>query len=241
MVVKKTIVITKGKAKGGSRRVRTGKRQFHGKKAAATTVVRGPTIFSDNYVCKMNLNHFFTFDQNAEAVPFYSIKANSIFAALQPDSARQPLGYNELALIYDKWLVKGCKVDIKWVSTTNSPSECYTNWSTTAAVANQPLDVIRERNYTQQRLITAASGGGGSIKRAKTYMSTKKFFGLKTLGRANEGYVGDDTGDVLAAQRYFMNFYTASLTSALTTVVAEIKITYYVTWFDRRPLTGSTT
>ncbi len=224
--------------KGGRVISRVGRGRKKGRARATMLINRSPSVVPDEYFTQINLAAFATLDQaGGFSLESTSYKANSLLAP-DPVTARQPMGFDQLMALYENYIVFGCKAVVKFVNISLGQAECYTEWSTDASAAANP-DTVRERAYTQQRLVGTANAGN-SIKHVKTYMSTKKMFGLKTLGASNTGYIGNATTDILTGQQYFLYLYALNLDSAASVkVVAETKLTYYVKFFNRIELSAS--
>ncbi len=203
--------------------------------------LRSPQVIPDQYVCKMNLSQFKRLaPQAAGDVAFLTYEANKIFQ-VTTENTRQPMGYQELANLYDSYLVYAVKARTKFANESDMTGmECIASWNAEFPGTPANVDTLRERPYNRHVWLNVVNSGT-SVKEIITYIEVAKLLGLRRLYTSNEAYAGQAQGPgTTPIINIYYSVYATNLVSGQNgSVNSETKFTFYVKWFNRRPLLQS--
>lgn len=212
------------------------KRMRRGQKmdVASKLVLRSPgQICADRMFVKMiytqNLN-FAAISQTQS----YVFRGNSIFDPDYTGTGQQPTGYDQLATLYTRYRVHGSKMKAEFVTVSSTVPTQYVIVPTSNPLV-YATPVMSRLPYARRRI--AATSAGQPLSTLKTYMSTKKIFGLKTLGAETDYSAA--TGSNPAFDWYWHVSADSIDGASSIAFQAQITITYYVEWWNRVQLTAS--
>lgn len=113
----------------------------------------------------------------------YVFRANDIYDPNYTSLGHQPMGHDEMALLYHNYLVCGSRMSATFTASGSVPGQSSANCGIllkdTATAETSPTTWI-ERNKSNHRGLTDADGSKSEVTVTKNF-STKKFFGLKNL------------------------------------------------------------
>lgn len=175
--------------------------------------------------------------------------ASSIFGYLQYNangafdpnpllSSASTKGFSQMAQLYNRYRVHGCKI-LYTVSNQNTfpiTAFCYpSNQDLSGTASFNNVMSWTMQPYCRHRMISPVTAGARTT--FKYYMSTKKIM----------GYTGSKYDDTTSAQvvanptnAWYWNIGVFSPSSGQTMVSSyfDVKITYYIEFYDRKTLTG---
>jgi len=221
------------KYRGKKRRPR---RRFNRRRRGmARTIVRGPSIVADVYTCK--LRYAFQTDMSP-LVPgnptFQVMRGNSVYDPDLSGIGAQPNGLDEIMAFYTRYRVNASKI----VCMTNTLGT--SNASSTYALALHPYDASVSPTLSNVSDLAGnpytrfVISGNVNVRplRVKHYMATRKIFGRKTF---DDNFSGTDSSN--PTNQWLWALYVQALDRLTNiTVYANIVITYYVSFYERKSL-----
>lgn len=145
--------------------------------------------------------------------------------------------YGNLKNLYDKYFVRGAKVEVFVQNQSGLPLTAYVWGSAESRTSNIDTDdtayqQIETQKYVSKRNIAAITGGTAYCK-IKRYFSTSQLMG-KRVTSSDEDFVGDFSNDASPSTSPFFNFVVkvADNIQATFTFSFSLKVTYYVTCFQ---------
>lgn len=157
-----------------------------------------------------------------------------------PDSSglgHQPMGFDEWGAFYNKYMVNASKIEITF-TTTGSTSGANTALSllpTTDSAYTPSWSSFTEARLGKSTIIGPYTGQG--IRRLSHYESTRKIWGDNN--NLEETDYGANFGSNPNKPWYWKIMAETLDSSNMTTINANVVITYYVTLFDRISLPQS--
>lgn len=168
---------------------------------------------------------------SATPVADYVVNANSLYA--NGLDATQPIGFDELMNVYQRFRVTGCKIVAKYVNT-----------STTPTVAS----VIPANTNTSITSLNSARAIAGSVSRIslsnavqatptyhKLYRSSAQVLGNNKQTMKDEDYAGSASTNPSELWYIHLNAQALDEASAITGYWV-VTLVYYATFFDRKHL-----
>lgn len=164
-------------------------------------------------------------------------RGNSIFDPQFAVGGHQPLGFDQWSTFYDKYVVTGSTMyaivanasntdNIKAALIPKDESTVVTTWNT-----------IAERSYSMTKVLSP-NDSGKSVGHFRKYMSTKKILGLKHVNTQDDDYTAAVSAD--PAKEWFWHVYVQALNDvSAISVNVQFVVTYYVKFFNRKPLLAS--
>lgn len=213
------------------RRYRRGYSKYRSKRfnRATKVVIRSPQITPDRYFAKLKFQAHKQFTTNALQV--YSFRGNSVY---DPDVAiggTQPAGFDQLMSLYYNFRVHGSKIRVEYINgrTGQTPPIALVPVNSAAIPGYSDIDQIGEDPYSKSAIMSVA---GGSKDRyvIKSYMTTKKFFGYKSINQETD-FVGSAT--LNPNIQFYWNIYAASYDVNNVSIEIRVTVTYFVEFFNR--------
>lgn len=220
------------------------RKNFRKRNMRSMVRIRTPTAFPDAIQCKLNYSELTAHTSALGAKVTTQWRGNSVYDPRFAIGGHQPLGMDQYSLLYRSFLVKGMKWEIDVISDGGAGSFVHQ-----VATICKPIDTItplistvREKPYSQYKVM-GLQGSSRHIIKFKGYMSTKKMVGLKKLNVENVAYTGSTDTSLTSDPPLGWNLqlYMQPLTGTATfDYEVQCRLTYYVTFFNRRQLLQST-
>lgn len=209
------------------------KKNNYKKTRTTSYVMRGPNITPDSYSVKMNYTWTGNLISTSGAGIHQKFRGNSLFDPDQTGSGNQPSGFDELMGLYNFFRVMGSSIDVTVTSANTTIADDFVlhpqNGST---IIGTTTDAWSEQPYAQRRI-----GFSYNEKfHLKKYMSTPKMYGVsKTQVRNEDDYHGSSAGNP-ANEWYWILSYASIDRSTTQGVYVVVKVSYYATFYNRKPL-----
>jgi hypothetical protein len=150
--------------------------------------------FGKQFYTKLRYNEAHTFGAGSTAnfASNYKYCLNSLYDPNVSGVGHQPMGFDNLMSIYEKYTVVGAKITVCFIGDTTVPSVCGLRLvdGNETAVADKKRAI--ENGDSSWRYMTTANGGNNKIVLSRS-VNCKKFFGQKAI-------VGDDKYTLSSAQ-----------------------------------------
>lgn len=222
------------------RRYRRGYRRRGGYKRTRMMRVPAANVFPDRLRVKLVYTQQEILTQATFATPleWRAIRGNGPF---DPDffiGGTQPLGWDQWTPFYNQYVVKASKITVTCTSTSSGvgvfmilPTVRSTPVSTSGGLYAQ------QQPYCKYRFVGSIDSGKGNVTLSH-YMTTGKIFGkpMKSIA-IDQDYAGFVTG--LPVDEWFWHIYTYSQSAGSFNPTFNIRVTYYVEFFDRKNLPQS--
>lgn len=157
-------------------------------------IVRQPRAIPDVLYTKLMLTFSTVYSSTGSSLKSVAIKGNDIFAplsALSTPSSTQPVFYDQMALIYGKYIVSGSKCHIMVNNiNANSADTAATTIALTPYGGPNDLAALTPETLSAQRygkikkMGTAISGTNQN--QISSYMSTKQIYGYEHINQTEE-------------------------------------------------------
>lgn len=199
------------------------------------SVISRTSPIPDRYMTKLHYSQLFTLAY-AGALTKQKFRMNSIYDPDYSGVGHQPMGHDELSVLYNKYRVYGCKYHIS-ISNTDA------NYQAEVVVQNRPNSVdvttfteAMESPYRQYKIVGAEGSGP---KHITGYHNVSKVYGVKKsiISTDNTFWanIGADPGAVT-----FLNIFMQNQSTAIAlSCNFRINLVYYVEFFERKILGGS--
>lgn len=174
--------------------------------------------------------------QGAPFVP-YQFRGNSLFDPNSTGVGHQPRGFDQLKLLYARYRVNGCKIQVSFMASTSASAAfglCgimpTNNGTTGISIAD-----YTENPRCQWKPITSTNN---AALRFKQYRSTRQVMGLVKGQKNNEDYSA--LIDANPVKDWFWEIFQGSL-DGIEDIASEVVVTltYYATFYDRVDLDQS--
>lgn len=165
----------------------------------------------------------------------YRFSANGLYDPNITSTGHQPIFYDQLAALYDHYVVLGSKIEATWVNqTSTTPPTVYSfiiNDDTTV-VSSDPA-TLGEQTGAKKKVV---GYGNSDAHRMTLNYSARKIHGRGVL--ANNSLQGN-VNSMPSDQTYY-DFHFRALDGVSTAAVSiEFKITYIVVWKELSDITAS--
>lgn len=229
-----------------------GKRTFRKRKIMSRTqkmICRAPQhIVADRYFVKLNAVGTTVTSAPQDDPQYFYIKGNGLENPLgnTPFTNAQPLGYDKIGNLYQKFIVHGCKVKIEITNNTSSQSMGVVLFPTTEVnpLGTPPYTYAQALAlpYAKDRFVGAISGNNKIT--LTNYISTNKIYGVpKSKIRDEDNFAGTTISEEISPNSDPINAWFWNLTISNNTGVATsmsynmvCKVTWYCEFFNRTPL-----
>lgn len=164
----------------------------------------------------------------------YNYNLNSLYDPNRAGTGHQPMGFDELAGLYNRYRVHGCAYEVTW-SNFNTPVRvgvCPLNGSSNPA----DVDDLSEQPYSSTTIVGTIGSGGNDIRRLKGYIGMKKLMGRTILDDRDEAVVTASPSEVAILS---LLYESLDGSTAMTSANHIVRLKYYVEFFDKKSLVGS--
>jgi len=224
-----------GKRKKGFKTRKPNKRRIKRRRLRANMVVSRSSPIPDRYFTKLNYTELLTLAYTG-TLKVYQFRVNCLNDPNYTGTGHQPMGHDQLALLYNKYRVRGCKYNVVF-SNTN------VNYQGEAIVQQRPNSVLSstfedamESPYRQFRILGAETSGPNGIS---GYVNVAKLYGVKkneiSISDAFSSNIGSDP-----ASQVFLNVYVQNQdTATALTIQVRVNLTFYCEFYERKILGSS--
>lgn len=177
------------------------KRRYGRRRRTNPVASRG--IIPNSQIVKLRYVDTVTIDPATGLAGSHVFRANSIFDPDQTGVGHQPMGHDELANLYERYVVVGSKISVRFTSSGSLPGQSSANVGIILKDASTPETLPKtwmEKNKSVFTSMTTADGSRGTATLNK-FFSAKKFFSIKNIVD-NDRY-GADFGSNPADSTYY--------------------------------------
>lgn len=199
-----------------------------------TVTVRQPgTIVPDRL--RTSLSYHEVIQSNPGALTGgYLYNLNSLYDPNRTGTGHQPMGYDQLVALYNRYRVHGCAYELT-VSNLNTPVR-FTIAPHNGSGGAADVDDNSESPYSRSIIVNTMSNGGGNVKKLKGYIGMKKMMGRTMLDDRDEATFGTSPSEIATLSLKYESLDGATTISSINW---SIKLKYYTELFDRIALSGS--
>lgn len=210
------------------RKMRT--KKYLKRKPRQLNVNRALAPFAQRYITKQKWSGVFT---TSAASPIYRYRLNSLF---DPDivatTPSQPYGFDQLAILYNRYRVIACSYSINFYNATNV-TRCVVVPGNQVLFPNGVSDAV---SNPRARWKVQIPGGSTQTIKGKVYMPS-------VVGRNKAQYMADDRFqaqvDASPVETVDLNIFTADLADNGVGVTATVTLEFLVEFFDVKNLPAS--
>lgn len=166
----------------------------------------------------------------------HSFRTAFLFDPDHSGTGHQPLFYDQMNAIYNKYRVLGSVIKVKFINVSSEPVQVFLRHSSGTLGAGWDPDKLRERG-TKHRILSAKEAGGNTCT-LTSYYSPSKFYGQSKASVRSDADLADDTD---AGTRPLKMSYWECLCAQVDTalggsedhkVKCMIEINYTAMWND---------
>ena len=185
---------------------------------------------------RYNEAHTFSAGGAANFASSYKFNLNSLHDPNESGIGHQPLGYDELMTIYEKYTVVGAKITVCFLGDTTVPSVVGLRLvdGNTASIADKKKAI--ENGDSRWSYMSTANGGNNRIILRKN-VNIKKFFGLADIV-GNENYTKTATAEPAPDDTCVAEMWVAPISASDThgRTVADVTIEYTCVFTEPKDL-----
>lgn len=226
--------------KNFKRKWRFNKRKRYNKRfGKVSRVVRRGQVFPDSYFCKLK------YEQTLNMKPFVAapisrqlISGNGIHDVDISGLGHQPMGYDQITALYNSWKVYASSIKVQ-VMTVGSGAAYFSKFSlypTLNSSIDLDLDEAGETPYGRSTFVSDRDGGNKNF--LSNFMTTKKIYGQKSID-PDPSFTGAVGSNPSALWYWILDMTTIDGSTNIGDIYVNIKVKYYVKFWDRIQLTGS--
>jgi len=199
-------------------------------------VLKGIGILPDQMMVKLTYSSTHTLTSTSGSLATYQFRQNSVYDPDFTGTGHQPLGYDEYANLYDRYVVYGTKVSIAVSGvTTGVPGILSLRGSPNSTLPASSITQAIESPRVRWKLIGNLEGV--NVNAVSAYYTTKALAGVSSLGQERDYRSSVTTNP---SEVNYINVCWQSANEASTSACNIIvKIVYYVKFFDRKTLSQS--
>lgn len=226
--------MSKRKRTSGKKRSRK-RRRRHRRKFVSMRAPSGLPI--TNIVKQRYCQHIQLLGQGLSNIQYHSFRPNSVYDPDHSGVGGQPMGFDEMAGLYNNYRVLGSKITVKWAGYNAGGGEDYVVGcflDDNAAINYTTWEGVREARKGSSRLITHQRN---AVTTSAKY-SAKKFWSVKDV-KDNEN-LGAAVGANPSADCYFLVWFQRldkAVSSA--TINCMVQIDYIVQYFEPKEIARS--
>lgn len=202
---------------------RKGLKKRSGYKKRTTRLVNNALQpFPQNFICKMK----YAADLQTSAGGRYDINLNSIYDPDRSGAGHQPYGFDNLAIIYNRYRVISCG----WRITTTSGTSAVVQLGcipTNSGIL--PVNFAELKEQPRAKYLIQFPGANAAVLSGKAYIPS-------LVGRSKAQYMADDRYQALVtadpAESAILQIHTANSSGVLGTNVINVILEYTVEFFD---------
>lgn len=201
------------------------------------------TVFPDRYNVKLIYSD--DVQMSAGITDYYIYRGAGAFDPDYIAAGRYCKGWTELDNIYNRYICHASKIECKFISTGAG-----TNLATSGLCVVIPLQAPQppttvaknymDEPYAKWKIVGGA--GGTSIKFINHYMTYNKINGKNLKSRMEDDDLANSLVTSYPANDWYWHIYVSSIdeSSTLNQIYVYIKITYYLTFYERKDLFAAT-
>lgn len=162
------------------------------------------------------------------------LRGNGAYDPNQSGVGHQPMYYDTYTSIYSSYRVLASSIKVNAVNHSGSSAVQYCIYPTVGTDTVTDISEAREQPYakTSALLGVGASVPDGNSYGTKHYMKTRNVFGITKAQFGSSNWSSAISGN--PSSQWYWNIVAQALKSgAATPWAANIKITYYIEFFDR--------
>lgn len=209
----------KPRGKGKPRVVR--RRRFGRRRQATTNVNRSLQPIPSRYICKMKYSENVVTGLDGQ----YIMNLNSLYDPNRTGGGHQPYGFDNLALLYNRYRVISCGWRL------SSPTASYRQ---IGCIPSNDLSIVWDINELKEnpraKYIVQSSGGGTMTLSGKSYIPA-------LMGRTKSQYMADDKyGSIVTTspdEHALLYIVTATNAGAVEpSAQVQVLLEFTVEWYD---------
>lgn len=161
-------------------------------------------------------------------------RANDLYDPDYTGTGHQPLYFDELCLVYGRFVVYGVLIEIT-AALQNASSPCGIAINAKPTVTSQPLAVTAEKPESKYIMV---NGGAKAVKFSR-YYDIAKLFGISRDALFSEDAYTGTSSTSPSTQQYIIIASGPPDTNTGLTLNYNVELTYYVKWKQRNNIGSS--
>lgn len=169
---------------------------------------------------------------------WHTFRMNSIFDPDYTSTGHQPMGHDQYATLYHRYLVLGAKMTVQFVTTGTTVGTggniVGLRFDKDATASADIIDTI-EHSDTKYRVLSSSESSAGKVTITQNF-STKKFFAVKRYDQDHSAIMSNNP-----ARLAYCHMFCGPLETGIDTskVACLVTINYLVKFSEPIDLTGS--
>ncbi len=168
---------------------------------------------------------------NTVGLANFIFRMNSLFDPQFSIGGHQPMAFDQLSALYDKYFVYGCSMKATWLNCSPTDgANVYAQWKD-SSVTETVETSLRERPWVKRASLSPNVGGNPRAVMT-SYITTKTLAGLQHLESDEPSYNAPISTNLI--NQHFLVLYGIGVPASAATVLnLEIELTYYALMYDR--------
>lgn len=164
----------------------------------------------------------------------YWYRINSLFDPNYTGTGHQPYGFDQLAVFYNRYKVRGVSWKVIASGTNTDLNLTIVPFNNATGFSNQQTS--SEAPYAVNDVLAAESAGAGTKRIYKGYISMKKLMGRTILDDRDEAVITTNPSEIAMLG---INYASSDGVTTISNLNFFVELTYYCELFDKIPVVGS--
>lgn len=196
-----------------------------------------PFILPSTHLCKLRYNTSINMDASTGATAYHLIRANDLYDPDATGIGHQPLGFDQLSALYNKFVVLGSLIKCRFTTqTTGATAVQYVGvFPTTDAAISADPDILMEQKGIKKKLLGPYDAGTYPL--VTSSYSAKKWWGGKVSSNTGQSGTPSSSPNDIVNYAVWCGAVTPGVSPAVC--YANITVEYVVLFKDIKSLIGS--
>lgn len=205
------------------------------RKPRVSAVTSKTWVVPDRIRTKLNYQERITISASTGTLGSHIFRLNSLYDTNQSGSGNQPVGYDQLSALYQKYRVHGVKVKLRAVSQGTTNATSMYDLAMVPQLESPSWSNIEDATGNPYRKWTMSGNSNTRPTVLSAYFPIAKLFGESLADDSYASGVGSDPANVA-----FLYILAQSVDrSSTTSVIIDVSLTFYCDFFQRQSLSLS--
>lgn len=193
------------------------------------------SLLPDAFLCKLRYSQLIGHDFTASSIPGrHQWRVNSLYDPDFTTAGHQPLGRDQWAVFYNRYLVYGCKFTITWSTTSSTEQAEIAVQLRPNSIMADNMDTVREDPLTIFRAVLGSEDSGQAVRVCRGYADVAKIRGVPKSRVRNESDYQAIFGFNPPIDPTICVYIQNPQTTNAVTTKCRVDLTYYCRFYDRK-------
>lgn len=187
----------------------------------------------------LRYSEYFSLDPAAGALATYTYRANSIYDPNYSAGGHQPLGYDQLSVLYAHYIVQRAHIKVRVAGSIAGTAGVFTLSLLDGPTSPTPWTAITEQPRCKFMVLSGTGSASKDVPSLSIDFNAKSFFGVTDVND-NRDSIGALVGANPEDCAYFsISYQAADLSADMNAIGVVVTIEYDVLFSERENLAGS--